>query len=126
MYLNLQIVMNSRRAAKAANPLAGNEDKIQVSKNVLSNTVEQLVLTIILQITSLHYLTPVQVLNIVPLFNALFLIGRILFWIGYPKRRSLGFALNITPCLIMVLFAGYQFTVRHLDLNTVSLFNLKL
>lgn len=126
LHFNLHLVMNGRRREKAANPLSGDDHKIQGVKNILGNTIEQLLLQILLQITTLHYLTPVQVMNIAPLFNALFLIGRILFWLGYPKRRTLGFAINIAPCVLMIAFTGYKFVTQHLDMNCDSLFHLNL
>ena len=127
LLFNLHIVMNNRLGAKATNPLvAGNDHKIQRAKNILSNTIEQTLLAILLQTASLHYLSPVQVMNLAPLFNAFFLVGRIAFWIGYPKRRSLGFSMNIGSSMIMTLFTIYHFVVNQLDLNCDSLFQLRI
>lgn len=89
--------------------------------------MEQFVLAVVSQTAVLPYLTATQVLHMIPLFNGLFLIGRILFWMGYPKRRSFGFVTGMVPSSIAIWYAVYQFTTTHMDaIDTDSLFKLTL
>ena len=124
LYFHLHVVILSRVSNRAENPLSGQEDRVQAEKNVFSNSIEQFLLAIISQTAALPYLTPVQVLNLVPLFNGFFFVGRVLFWLGYPKRRSFGFSTSMIPTSIAIFYTAYQFTVRHLDLAPDALFKL--
>lgn len=126
LYFHLHVVIMNRVFNKAENPLAGHEDRVQAEKNVFSNSIEQFLISIASQTAALAYLSPVQVLNIIPLFNGLFLAGRVLFWLGYPKRRSFGFTTSMIPSTIAIFYTAYQFVVQHLDTNPDSLFKLNL
>ena len=128
LYFHLHVVIMGRVTSAAANPLAGHEDRVQADKNVFGNSVEQFVLAIVSQAAALPYLTGSQVLQLIPLFNGLFLVGRLLFWLGYPRRRSFGFTTSMLPSTIAIFFATYKFATTHLDVSSLpdSLFRLRL
>ena len=90
----------------AVNPLAGNEHLVQAEKNVLTNTVEQLLCFLLLVLTLITYLEPSE-MRIIPLYSLTFFIGRVFFMIGYsvgPRYRGAGMYIN--ACL-SVFFLGY-------------------
>lgn len=126
LYFHIHVLIGQRITTKAANPLAGSEDRVQAEKNVFSNSIEQFLMAIITQTSALPYLTATQVLHIIPLFNGLFLAGRVFFWLGYPKRRSFGFTLGMVPISMATFFTTYHFVTHNLDLNPDSLFKLSL
>lgn len=91
---------------------------MEVSKaeqNMLTNTVEQTLLSLLSQIILLPFLKPVQVLRVIPTMNILFLVGRISFTIGYPKFRSFGFSFSMIPSVLAIKFVWFEL----LGINTV-------
>ena len=85
-----------RGSTRAINPLAGNEHLVQTEKNILMNTVEQLLCFLLLVFALTTYLEPEE-MRIIPLYSLSFIVGRILFMIGYtinPKYRSVGMSIN--------------------------------
>lgn len=86
--------------------------EVERAKAVLQNTLEQVVLAV-----PIHVSLAVLVASSVPLIvalAALFVIGRLLFWIGYargPKARAFGFALTFYPNLAGLVIAVFA-TVR--------------
>lgn len=99
----------------ALNPLGLGEKFTQREKNILINSIEQVVISIIAQISMLTYLEGEQVTRVIPMVNSLFLIGRITFWLGYPFYRTFGFIFTFFPSLLMVFFSLYRFLYSHLD-----------
>lgn len=100
-------------APAAVDPLAGNEHLVQGEKNVLMNTVEQVLAFLLLVLTLTIYLEPLE-MWIIPLFSLTFFIGRILFLIGYSfGPRYCGAGMYINMCL-SVLFLGYCIYLIHL------------
>lgn len=99
-----------RRATnpKLASPLFGNEDLIQVDKNFLQNTLEQLCLSLPLLLIATTYFDCPQLMKLFPIYSLLFVIGRLFFRIGYgihSAYRSFGMLINIycNWCLIGLL-----------------------
>ena len=90
-------VGSKRGSTPALNPLSGNEHLLQTEKNVLMNTVEQLVCFLLFMLALTTYLEPLE-MCIIPLLSVAFIVGRILFMVGYsfsPMHRSLGMSVNI-------------------------------
>ena len=95
-----------RGSTPAINPLAGKEHYLQTEKNVLMNTVEQLLCFLLLVLTLTTYLEPSE-MRIIPLYSLAFIVGRIIFMIGYsfgPKYRSAGMGINF---ILSFFFIGY-------------------
>ena len=113
------ILAISRVAAKraitqaAVDPLAGNEHLVQTEKNILTNTVEQLLVFLLLVLTLTTYLEPLE-MRIIPLYSFTFFIGRVFFMIGYsfgPRYRGAGMYIN--ACL-GYFFLGYSIYLIYL------------
>ena len=71
----------------AINPLAGRESHVQVDKNVLSNTVEQILIYVLASLILSIYLQPSE-MRIILLYTVVFVVGRVLFRIGYGIQSS--------------------------------------
>ena len=117
MFLSIAIfgVVGKRiiTAPAAVNPLSGNEHLVQIEKNVLTNTMEQLLAFLLQALTLTIYLEPSE-MWIIPLFSLTFFIGRVLFIIGYnigPRYRGAGMYINM--CLSLV-FLGYSIYLIYL------------
>ena len=97
----------------AENPLAGKEHLLQTEKNVLTNTVEQLHIFLLLVVTLTTYLEPSE-MRIIPLYSLAFITGRVLFMIGYsisPRYRSVGMGTNF---ILSFFFIGYAIYLMYL------------
>ena len=85
--------------------LAGTES-MKVDLRVLSNTNEQIIIFTI-NTMSLAMLLPFKYLSILPIYSGLFVVGRLLFWLGYRRNalwRAPGFAMNILPAALGLLY----------------------
>ena len=100
-------VGNKRFVTAAIDPLGGNEHIVQLEKNVLTNTLEQFVLSFTLMLVAATYLDTVEKMKIIALYSFAFVIGRVLFRIGYgisPHFRVLGMGMTILSiCLLLVV-----------------------
>ena len=102
-----------RGTASALNPLAGKDHLLQTEKNVLANTVEQLLVFLLLVVALTTYLEPAE-MRIIPLYSLAFIVGRVLFMIGYsidPKHRSIGMGINFN---LSFFFIGYIIYLMYL------------
>ena len=89
-------VGSKRGSTRAINPLSGNEHIVQTEKNILMNTVEQLLCFLLLMLALTTYLEAEE-MRIIPLYSLAFIAGRVFFMIGYtisPKYRSVGMSIN--------------------------------
>ncbi|XP_074596009.1 transmembrane protein 79-like [Brevipalpus obovatus] len=84
-----------RVATGALNPLDGNEHAVAAQKQILQNSLEQFVLHLVNQSILTTNLAPDLLIRVIPMTNVLFITGRVMFWLGYPKYRTCGFLLNI-------------------------------
>lgn len=86
-------VASMRVLGYARNPLGGQEALIQKDKNFLQNTLEQLAVFVLTTLALMSYLEGEE-LRLIPLHCFNFVLGRILFRIGYPDYRAWGFAMT--------------------------------
>jgi hypothetical protein len=94
----------------AENPLdvVASSDAMRVNLRVLSNTHEQLVLFTI-NVFALSVVLPYSWLHLLPAYSGLFVLGRMVFWLGYaynPLWRAPGFALTILPAVIGLAYSA--------------------
>ena len=96
---------------------AGASEQAQILQSILQNTLEQTVLAAFVYLFW-AMLMPARFLAVLCSAVLLFVLGRLLFALGYGKgapARSLGFALTFFPTLLMLggslLAAGYQMLV---------------
>lgn len=109
--LALLLVALGRLSTGAHDPFSGLEHLVEVRRRVQVNTFEQSVLSLLAQFSLLPHL-PIDVL--VPLFatmNALFAMGRLAFWLGYPKHRTFGFSIGFIPSGYAILYSVHRFAL---------------
>ena len=83
--------------------ITGNE-MFERAFRVQMNTLELLVLFLPALYLSAKYWSPLYVAGA----GAIYIIGRIVYWRAYmaaPQTRTLGFALSIGPCLVLLVAA---------------------
>lgn len=66
------------------------------------------------QLALIAHLSPATTINIVPLINILWLIGRIAFMYGYPERRFFGFFIGGFPTAGVTIAAIYYLLVNQI------------
>lgn len=95
------------------NPLAGYDRLVAVQKNYLTNTVEQIITFCLLTLVLITYLTGEE-MRLVPLYATAFVVGRVIFRIGYgihPNHRAWGVWINfLSNYLIVGLIAYFMYT----------------
>lgn len=116
-YLSLQLlwivimmyaVILKRVDTPALDPMNGWEDHVQMAKNILTNSIEQsVVFSFSLLILAIE-LDPVMLGRMVPGLTMLFMVGRIVFWLGYPRYRGFGFSLCNFPIILTVTLNLYS------------------
>ncbi len=109
----IAMVGRIRGSSKALNPLAGHENLVQAQKNILNNTLEQLIVWLLCTGVLVTYLDGEE-MRLVPLYAAAFVVGRVLFWLGYPKHRGWGMSINFTSSFLIVGFVVYFMSTRGL------------
>lgn len=129
LLLSLHAVINKRTNAPAGNPLAGMEHTLQVEKNILTNTVEQIILFLSISLILATYLDQSE-MKILPLYSSFWVIARLLFNIGYrmgPQYRSVGMLCNIESSafflglvIYLVYSRGFWFGVPTITSGTGS------
>ena len=115
LLLGIMRVILVRIFTKAMDPIYGkSEHLIMVYLKNVQNTVEQALLSVTGQLILSTYISPSFLTRVVPVLVTLFVIGRILFYIGYmcdPKNRAFGFALSWLPNLYIYSYCIYCFFV---------------
>lgn len=92
---------------------------LDINTRVILNTVEQFLLFLV-GIAGVALYLPATEARSIPLLTSLFLLGRILFWIGYhknPHLRAFGFGITFYPTvgvffwLLVRMFTGYHIPI---------------
>jgi uncharacterized membrane protein YecN with MAPEG domain len=116
----------TRASTLAINPLAGQEHLVEKANRILTNTIEQYILSAGNQLILATHL-PEAHLKIIPLISITFLIGRVLFLAGYlnsPNHRGLGFVITFLPTIgalgYNIWFTATLGYVHHLGAATGS------
>lgn len=103
-------VIYVRLTRKALNPLIDSTEKhAQTQKNILTNSFEQIMISVFLQLAFTSFADPETVLKFIPAVNLVQFIGRIAFFVGYPYYRTFGMTLTMMPNLMMLCFNVYRF-----------------
>ena len=103
-----------RVATPAVNPLANNEHFVNLEKCFLANTLEQLVVWVLATGILVTYLSREE-MRLVPLYSVAFVIGRVLFRIGYgidPMKRGWGMWTNLLSTFYVIGFTVYCMYTR--------------
>jgi len=109
IYFTTHVVILRRFMTKAINPLAGHEHLVKASININTNSIEQLVYSVVGQISLLSCLDSNKTVSIIPLLNVIWVFGRILYWLGYPKYRAFGMTLTVFPVSLALFFVVHSF-----------------
>ena len=110
----IAMVGNMRRTTAAGNPLAGKDHLLQLQKNFLTNTLEQFVVFLVSTLVLITYLQGEE-MRLVPLYAMTFIVGRVLFRIGYGIAfyyRSWGMMVNLFSSWFMVVQITYFMFTR--------------
>ena len=114
IFIMISYIGNSRAMSAQLNPLVEKDkEKVEVHVRVLQNTMEQFVVSFVLQLATATWVDPSQMM-IIPIIAMLFVVGRVLFWIGYldpslgRSNRSYGFPLTHFPSMFMFTFCLYK------------------
>jgi len=107
IYTTLHIVWMKRMLTNAINPLSGNEDRVRKYVNINTNSIEQMLYSIVGQVTIITCIDGEKTINIIPMLNALYIIGRILFQAGYPNSRGFGMALTFFPVSLAMFYSTF-------------------
>lgn len=109
LMFNIIAVMKVRLTKKAINPLVDSTEKHTIEiKNILTNSYEQITLSILSQLAFVSFATPAMTLKLIPLANFVQFFGRICFFFGYPMYRTFGFSLSLTPNMLLVGYNLYR------------------
>lgn len=100
-------IANTRLNSKAIDPVnGGGEHLVGIYQRILVNTTEQFILHFIGVMVLSSYLTT-ETMKFIPFFVIMFLIGRILFYIGYtsssPLNRAVGMAFNFVGNFVLIV-----------------------
>lgn len=121
LYFYIHIVIFRRFATGALIPNTQIEYLVANQRSILTQSIEQFLFAVVTQMAILPYLTSSQVINVIPVANLLFFVGRLFFWLGYPKFRTLGVVTTMAPFSVMLWFLTVQFTREN---NLLSLAGL--
>ena len=122
VFAAILLVARKRGSTPALNPLSGNEHFLLKEKNILANTVEQALVFLMLSLVLTTYLDPSE-MKIIPLYSLQWVVGRILFQIGYginPLYRSLGMIMNILATFLFIGVVSYLIYTRGIMYGIVS------
>ena len=115
LLVTIQQTANRRGTTAAGNPLAGMEHLVQVFKNIVTNTLEQLMVSLLLMLTAVTYCDTPDWIKIIPIYAITFTVGRILFIIGYrisPLYRVTGILINFFSSFALAGYVSYQIYTR--------------
>ena len=115
LYFTTHIVVFRRFVCKAINPLSGNDDLVEESVNINTNSIEQFIQNVVAQICIIANLEGGKVIQVIPMMNVFFLLGRICFWFGYPKYRAFGMTMTMFPTSLAIYFCLHNFATNFVD-----------
>ena len=123
VFTAIMFVARKRGSTPAGNPLSGNEHFLLKEKNILANTVEQALVFLMLSLVLTTYLDPSK-MKIIPLYSLQWVVGRILFQIGYGINpvlyRAFGMLMNIGATFLFIGVVSYLICTRGIMYGIVS------
>jgi len=107
---NMFYIIAKRIKSGTGDPLEGNSDPgVQEAKNIMQNSIEQFLMSAFAQIICISFMDKSLLIKVIPMVNILFLIGRITFWLGYPKYRTFGFMCSAVPNTLIINYNLIKF-----------------
>lgn len=113
LLLQVQVLLTifRRLSTMAIDPSSDNDKYVFRANSVLRNYVEQFILSAFAQLSVISHLTAKQTLQYIPLMNLFFVVGRVTFYLGYPRSRSFGFLCCMVPSMTALVVSAYEFLV---------------
>lgn len=109
LLFNVFATIYGRLTTKAINPLdEKTEERVQIFKNVLTNSFESVVISVFSQLIFVSFAEPMTVLKMIPLINIVQFVGRVAFFAGYPMQRAFGFNCTVLPNVILNCYNLYR------------------
>lgn len=110
LLVNVLITIYGRLTTKALNPLDENtEQGVEVFKRILTNSFEQIIISVFAQLTFVSFAEPLTILKFIPYINIVQFIGRVAFLAGYPWYRAFGFNCTAVPNIVLIFYNLYSF-----------------
>lgn len=110
LLFNILATLYGRITRRAVNPLhAKTEELVAFHKNVLTNSYEQVLLSVLAQLVFISFASPAAIVKYIPMVNIIMIVGRVTFFAGYPFYRTFGFLLSIVPTTVLVLYDIFKF-----------------
>lgn len=109
LLVNVLITIYGRFTTRALNPLdETTEQEVEVFKRILTNSFEQIIISVLAQLTFVSFAEPLTVLKFIPYINIVQFVGRVAFLAGYPLYRGFGFNCNAVPNIVLVCYNLYS------------------
>ena len=121
MWIAISMVGKKRHEVDALNPLAGNENRMELSKKRLLNTLEQ---TTIYVMHAMFLATQLKrdEMKLILLYTIAFVVGRFFFWVGYGighQYRALGNCVTFGSTYFIQVLSVYLMCSRYLMLSSM-------
>jgi len=97
------------KSTGGCDPTVQRSELSQEAQRLLTNSIEQAVLTIVAQLALVPFITGEETIRLIPLINLAWFIGRIAFFYGYPQRRGIGFGLSYFASLAIIAYSFVLF-----------------
>lgn len=116
MVLAIAIVAKQRlNPALMVGHVAVPNSSLDINTRFVLNTAEQYVLFVVGQLGMMFFAPQENAKNLI-ILTAIWLLGRILFWIGYhtsPPLRAFGFGLTFYPSLMVIVWLVVMFSTGY-------------
>jgi len=107
---NMFYIIVKRIKSGTGDPMEGNSNPgVREAQMIMQNSIEQFLMTAFAQIISISFMDKSLLIKVIPMINILFLIGRITFWLGYPKYRTFGFMCSAVPNTLIINYNLIKF-----------------
>lgn len=109
LLVNVLITIYGRFTTRALNPLdETTEQEVEVFKRILTNSFEQIIISVLAQLTFVSFAEPLTILKFIPYINIVQFVGRVAFLAGYPLYRAFGFNCTAVPNIVLVCYNLYS------------------
>lgn len=110
LLFNIFMTIYGRYLHMAVNPLdTKTEEHVQIYKNILTNSYEQILLSVLSQLVFISFASPLAIVRYIPLLNIFMFVGRVTFFAGYPFYRTFGFLTSVLPTFVLVFYNIFKF-----------------
>ena len=120
LIVSMFAVIHVRMHTVAVNPMdPRGYPLVEQRQRILQNTLEQSLIKLIISFALATLLTDEQMI-LLPVWTALFLLGRVTFALGYPFYRSFGMGLNIGTAMLCFFIVLFRFVTEKTALHSIQ------